>query len=123
MAYPHPFSRGVAANSSCAMSRYCLKLRPPSRDYVARICELDFDWHLNPQLLRCGLLICRPQMRAPQDLIRSDPTVEFRWPRESRQPERIKTDEGHAIAAHLQRFVRRRTHVRAQFITQSGSKF
>src|SRR5882762_9733113 len=35
----------------------------------------------------------------------SNPTVEFRWPRESRQPERIRLDEGHAIAAHLQRLV------------------
>jgi len=39
---------------------------------------------------------------------RSGITVEFRWPRESRQPERIRLDEGHAIAAHLQRLVRRR---------------
>lgn len=42
------------------------------------------------------------------DLVMRGITFEFRWPRESQQPERMRLDEGHAIAAHLQRFVRQR---------------
>src|SRR5712692_4837237 len=34
---------------------------------------------------------------------RSGQTVAFRWPRESRQPERMRSDKEHAIAAHLKR--------------------